>query len=138
MNAGASIFSLRDAVETDIPFLRDLRRITMLPVVTAHYPWVDEEQNRRALANLASARIIMRDGRAIGVVKAVLADREMHLSQIQILPEHQNQGIGSAIIRQLQEECRRESIPLTLSVSGSQLHRPVRPLTASGAYGAGR
>lgn len=109
-------YKLRGATNDDLPLLRELRRITMSDVVTSHYPWDDEIQNKRAESHLDCTKIIVIDGRDVGMVKVVTYEREMHLSQIQILPEYQERGIGTAIIRDLQAESRRKRIPLTLQV----------------------
>ena len=116
MKEDSPTFKLHDAGEADLPFLRELRRITMMEAVTRQHPWVDEEQDRRVAVHLASAKIITVDGCFAGMVKVLRNRSRIRLSQIQLLPEYQGRGIGTAIIRELQEECRQRGIPLRLNV----------------------
>ena len=48
------------------------------------------------------------------MVKVLETDQEIILSQIQVLPHYQNQGIGTAIIRDLQALARMKGVLLTL------------------------
>jgi len=116
MKGDSPTFSLHDAIDADISFFQELRRITMMEVVIRHHPWVDSNQDQRAVAHLDSAKIIIVGGRAAGMVKVLRSKKRIRLSQIQILPEYRNHGIGTAIIRSLQEECRQLRIPLRLKV----------------------
>ncbi|MBN1852586.1 MAG: GNAT family N-acetyltransferase [Pirellulales bacterium] len=116
MKGNSPAFSLNDVRDTDMAFLRELRRITMMEAVTRHHPWVDSDQDKRVALHLDSTKVIVVDGRAVGMVKVLRGRKRMRLSQIQLLPEYQNRGIGTAIIRGLQEECRQLRIPLRLRV----------------------
>lgn len=83
--------ALRVALESDIPFLDELRRTTMRPLIENHYAWHEEEQRARILSHFECARIITLQGRDIGLLKVVHEADAVHLSQIQILPAYQGQ-----------------------------------------------
>jgi GNAT superfamily N-acetyltransferase len=61
---------------------------------------------------LADNQIILHDNRALG---RLLVDRradEIRCVDIALLPEHRNQGVGTFLLRQLQEEANRARKPL--------------------------
>lgn len=55
---------------------------------------------------------------------------EIRFIDVALLPEHRNQGIGTYLIRQLQEEARRERKPLRLQII--RFNRAVNLLERSG------
>lgn len=112
-------YTLRAACPSDIPFLTELREITMGPVVRRHQPWIPEEQAARILHRFDCARVIARGGRDVGLWKAACDLTGWELIQIQLLPDCQGLGIGSHLIRGLQDECRRAGRDITLQVFAS-------------------
>lgn len=109
--------TFRPATEADIAFLIDLRRLTMW----AHFENSglainQDEQLQRVLYRLDCAHIITRDGADIGVFKVVRDADPWELTQIQLLPRYQGQGIGAALIRSLLNEA---------SVAGKRVHLDV-------------
>jgi len=111
-----SSITLRTASPTDIAFLKELRRASMWNVVTNHYPWIEEAQQERVLFHFESARIICSDNRDIGLLKVIYGPKQVHLCQIQLLPESQGKGIGSMLISELQEEAGASGRSIMLSV----------------------
>ena len=118
MSASLSV-SFRQADECDIDFLRALRSSTMREVVLRHHAWHEEEQNQRVLVSFDSARVILKDGDAIGLLKVVRESHHFHLIQIQLLPAFQGRGIGTAVITALQEECSALDLPIVLRAYAS-------------------
>jgi ribosomal protein S18 acetylase RimI-like enzyme len=108
--------TLRDANQSDMAFLVELRRLSMARVVTNHRPWIEAAQKERVLVNFESARIICSDDRDIGLLKVVYDPNQVHLCQIQLLPEFQGKGIGTMLISKLQEEVALSGVPISLSV----------------------
>jgi ribosomal protein S18 acetylase RimI-like enzyme len=106
--------SYRKAQDEDLEFLRQLRRLTMREVVARHHPWGDEAQEHRLRTDLDSARIIQVKGKDVGLIKVVRREDHMELMQLQLLPEWQNIGIGSMLIRELQAEAAEAALPLVL------------------------
>lgn len=114
-----STTNFRQATEDDLAFLVNLRRLSMSDVVMRHQPWREDEQLSRVRSNYHAARIIEQDGRPVGLLKVVHATDHIHLSQIQLLPPYQNQGIGTKIILELQAECEPLQTPITLHAFSS-------------------
>jgi ribosomal protein S18 acetylase RimI-like enzyme len=70
--------------------------------------WVDEEQEAQ-FANLwrpDDTKIITLEGEDIGWVEFRWTGDELFLKQLYITPKHQRQGIGSQVIRLLNEQAR--------------------------------
>lgn len=107
----------RQATEADIPFLMELRRITMTEHQLASGVQPSEEERiRRVRASFHCAQIIESGGKPIGLLKVVRNEFEWDLVQIQLAPEFQRRGIGSGILQSLIEEARAAAMPLRLSV----------------------
>jgi ribosomal protein S18 acetylase RimI-like enzyme len=60
--------------------------------------------------------VIEQDGVAIGRLRVLRDGTTITLAGLQLLPEYQNQGIGSALVAQLKQEADRKHLPLRLSV----------------------
>lgn len=116
MKPGSQCFSLRPAVPEGIPFLEVLRPTVMRATIENHYPWDDRVQRERVLAHFECAQVIVVEGRDAGLFKVVRHADEIHLSQVQLLPEYQGQGIASALIKDLQQEAAALGFPITLDV----------------------
>ena len=108
--------TLRDANQSDMPFLVELRRLSMARVVTNQLQWIEAAQKERVLVHFESARIICSDGRDIGLLKVVYGPNLVHLCQIQLLPEFQGKGIGTMLIGKLQQEVESFGVSISLSV----------------------
>lgn len=109
-------FSLRPAVAADLPFLEAMRRTVMRAFIENHYPWDEQAQRERVLAHFDCAQVIVVEGRDVGLLKVVRGPAEIHLSQVQLLPEYQGRGIASALIGDLQQEAAAARLPITLDV----------------------
>jgi ribosomal protein S18 acetylase RimI-like enzyme len=66
--------------------------------------------------NTQTHRIISRSGERIGVLALTSHDTHVQLEKIYLLPAHQNQGIGSSLIRQLMQHAAQQRKPLRLRV----------------------
>ncbi len=93
---------LRAAAPEDHAFLHDLNRLAYEELVTRQFGgWDDSVQRQRFETKLRSAafRIIELDGRPVGAVWS--SDQEDHvcLNELLVLPEYQNRGIGSEVLR---------------------------------------
>lgn len=97
--------TLRPAQSADFAFAFDLYVETIKPLVIAWMDWVDEEQEAQfaSLWRPSDTRIITLDGREIGWVEFRRTGDEIFLKQLYISPDHQRQGIGSRIMRLLNE-----------------------------------
>lgn len=65
----------------------------------------------------ADRRTIWHDSCPVGSLMVGRTDSEIRLIDIALLPEYQNAGIGTAVIRELQDEAAAAGKPLCLSVA---------------------
>jgi len=99
-----TVFEARQAVAADVEFARQLHHAAYYDVVIAQFGhWDKGQQDRFFLAKWdpPKTRIIERDGIPIGTIRIDQSDDHVFLSEIQILPVHQGQGIGSMLIREV-------------------------------------
>src|SRR5687767_2772159 len=102
------IINLRPASLDDYPFALKLYVEAIKPLATAWIGWVDDEQEAQ-FANLwrpDDTKIITLKGEDIGWVEFRQTGDELFLKQLYITPKHQRQGVGSQIIRLLNEETK--------------------------------
>lgn len=112
--------TIRSAAQADFDFLFHLVCITMKDYVAATTGW-DEAKEREIFTryfDFSSYQIsvIILDGRDIGYLKTDRTDRGIFLANIHVHPDHQNQGIGSGIIKSLLVDAGRQGIPVRLKV----------------------
>ena len=97
---------LRSACSDDYTFALDLYLKAIKPLAVAWVGWIDEEQEAQ-FANLwrpDDTKIITLKGEDIGWVEFRRTGDELFLKQLCITPKHQRQGIGSQVIRLLNEQ----------------------------------
>ena len=113
-------YKLRHANPSDTEWLIDLRTKTMTGHLKASgYQVSHEKLEQRVLQDFESIRIISTDNqaaKAIGMIKVVRESHCWSLIQIQLLPDFQGLGIGSALIRAILTEARQCGVPVKLSV----------------------
>jgi GNAT superfamily N-acetyltransferase len=112
------MYTLRQATEADYDFLYNLFRATMKDYVAQTWGWDETIQPGmfRDRFNPAHSQIIVVDGRDVGVISMVRRGDTLLLGNIQILPEEQGHGLGTAIIKTIVEQASREGIPVNLQV----------------------
>jgi ribosomal protein S18 acetylase RimI-like enzyme len=106
----------RVARESDVPFLLELRHQVMGPLHTAAE--VDQSADlalARVRRHFDCAEILELDGVPIGLLKVVRSPAEWRISQIQLLPEHQRQGIGSRLLREMLDGATAAGVTVTLA-----------------------
>lgn len=100
-----AVLAFRQASEADLEFLIALRRLTMWPHFENTGVSINQaEQLERVLYRLDCAHIITRDGADVGLFKVVRDADPWELTQIQLLPKYQGQGLGATLIRTLLDE----------------------------------
>lgn len=121
--------SLREAAATDDDFLFALYSSTRRDEMAAWgMPEAQQEmflrlqyraQQQRYLAERDRSRhdIILRGGVPVGRMIVMRSADEMRLADIALLPDGRGDGIGSALIRELQAEAARCGLPLRLHVA---------------------
>jgi ribosomal protein S18 acetylase RimI-like enzyme len=61
-------------------------------------------------------RVVVLDGRDVGVISVQRQEEAVHLSTLYILPRYQGQGIGTQLLNDLLAAAFREGLPVTLRV----------------------
>lgn len=120
--------TLRKATAEDYDFLYSLHRTTMREYIEATWGWHEEWQEEyfRRKYDPAKRRIIQVDGRDVGVVVVEERNDELYLGLIEILPDYQRQGIGTAVVESLKAKGKTLGRPVTLHVLKTNL--PARQL----------
>jgi ribosomal protein S18 acetylase RimI-like enzyme len=113
-----SAIILRPARVGDYDFLWRLHRLALRPAVDAIWGWDEDFQARRFREHFDTAglQIVSYRGQEVGAIKVLPEENSLFLAYIAILPVLQNQGIGTALIRQVLVEAARNDQPVTLQV----------------------
>ena len=107
----------RKATADDLPFLLDLRRVTMRPhLVATGIDQDDEAMRERVLAEFDCALVIEQGNARIGLLKLAKGRGIWTLHQIQLLPSWQGQGIGSELIRDILSQAAQAGSQVELHV----------------------
>ncbi|WGS47683.1 GNAT family N-acetyltransferase (plasmid) [Burkholderia sp. JSH-S8] len=107
----------RAATPADMPFLLSLRKLTMTEhLQRAAMPTDDDAHYQRIASHFEDARILYDGEVRIGLLKLSRTGDAWHLHQIQILPRHQGNGIGKAVLSRVLDEARRAGATVSLSV----------------------
>ena len=90
----------------------------MRAYVAAVFGWDDLDQRRRfdALFDPQGLRVIQADGRDAGLLAVEERADHLFLARIEIVPEWQNRGIGSTVIRSVLADARRRQKNVVLRV----------------------
>lgn len=116
-----AVYSLRTATSSDLEFLFDVSTRAMEPVDRALNP--SKELNRSdELAKYKekfipeAIQIISFQNEDVGRLRIVRSADSLYVGGIQILPEFQGKGIGTALFRDLIHESEAIGLPITLEV----------------------
>ena len=110
---------LRQATVADTKFLWDVFRISMKDYITqTRGEWNEqrEESQFRNQLDLSAAQVLRNNDLAVGFIIAPIKDSAREIHTICIVPEHQNRGIGTEVIRSVIAEAGAQKMPLYLSV----------------------
>ena len=108
----------RAAVEKDVDFLYSLHVATMKQYVDQVWGWEDVYQESLFRKNYvpANIQIIEYDDKDIGMLSVEEREGDVFLSTIEIRPEYQGKGIGTAIIKKMVADSAKKTKPVTLQV----------------------
>jgi ribosomal protein S18 acetylase RimI-like enzyme len=112
-------YVLRACTPADEPFARRLHREAYKDVVTRQFgEWDDARQSGFFEAKWDPARyqVIEVEGERAGIAAVSIRDGEHSLDEIQLLPEFQSRGIGTAVLRELQADASAAELPVRLRV----------------------
>lgn len=95
--------SFRPIKSTDFEFLWQLNCLVMKDYVTQTWGWDEDWQRQYFIKNFDknNGEILVNDNADIGFFRVVEEQDETFLVSILILPEFQNKGIGTKLIRDL-------------------------------------
>ena len=111
-------WQLRAASESDRAFLYALHCGTMREVIERTWGW-DENWQQTDFARRFSeyaVSVIEIDGQPGGGLWLELTPEKLHIVELQLLPEMQGKGIGTAVVQRVIEQGANQSVPVTLSV----------------------
>ena len=112
-------YHLRPAAGADYQWLWELKRLTMRPYVEQTWGhWDDPLQEEFFRKNFSSEtiQIISTEGQDAGLLNLEREADEIFLANLQILPEFQNRGLGSAVLREVLESAAALKLPVRLQV----------------------
>ena len=110
---------LRQATVEDTKFLWDVFHIAMKDYITqTRGEWNEqrEESQFRDQLDLSAAQVIRSKNLEVGFIMAPIKDNARWIHTICIVPEHQNRGIGTEVVRSVIAEAETQNMPLYLSV----------------------
>ena len=110
---------LRQTTADDVDFLWDTFRISMKDYITqTRGEWNEqrEESQFRHQLDLSAAQVIRSNDFEVGFIMAPIKDSAREIHTICVVPEHQNRGIGTEVIRRAIAQAREQKISLYLSV----------------------
>ncbi len=111
-------YRLRQATDADNDFLYRLHVAAMRDLVAQVWGWDDAWQERFFAAHFdpAHSRIVVVDGRDVGVVAVEWGAADAFLSNIEILPDSQGRGLGAALVTGIIAEADARNLPVRLQV----------------------
>jgi GNAT superfamily N-acetyltransferase len=111
--------NLRPATETDKWFCRRVHHEAYRDVVTRQFGrWDEAMQDAFFDKNwaLSPHQVVELDGSPVGCFSREIKPDHIFLAEVQLLPEYQNRGIGSSLVRQQQDEGAKLGVPVRLRV----------------------
>ncbi len=111
-------YTLRPAVEQDHDFLYQLHVAAMQTYIASMWSWHEEWQREYfdRKWNPAACQVIQVEGQDAGVLVMHWQENEGVLELIELLPEFQHHGVGTAVIHDLQQQAQARRLPITLHV----------------------
>jgi len=112
------MLDLIQAKHEDFEFLYRLKKITLKKYISKTWDWDEKWQEEYFYKNFNPEliKIITKAEKKIGCISIIYKEDQIFLSLIEILPEYQNKGIGSKLIRDLIKRGSQENKTIELQV----------------------
>jgi ribosomal protein S18 acetylase RimI-like enzyme len=111
------MMSLRPAVESDVPYLIDLRARTIAEhLERAGVRLTQGEQEERARSYLDVCSLVMLNEQIVGMIKIEKALHAWKVHQVQIEPKTQGRGIATKLMQQVIADARDCGFAVELEV----------------------
>jgi GNAT superfamily N-acetyltransferase len=111
--------SLRPAQAADSEFAYQVLERTMKSYAVATWgKWLEREAREETSADATAGRsqIIQLGTTAVGLLRLDRFETHLQLEQLFVVPEHQRQGIGAAVLQAVVSEGRSQRLPVRLRV----------------------
>jgi GNAT superfamily N-acetyltransferase len=101
-----SLIKLIPADESHYEFSYEVKKAALGPYITQIWGWDEGIQKDFHAKRWQQERpdIIMYDGKSIGTISIIESEDCIEIRQLFILPEYQNQGIGSHLLKQILDQ----------------------------------
>jgi ribosomal protein S18 acetylase RimI-like enzyme len=109
----------RPTTRDDVPFLRSLHHEAYRDVVTRQFGvWDERQQDESFHRDLADSQfaIVEANDQPIGAIGTTETEDWIRLAELWIVPAWQNRGVGSSLVRKLQEQARESGKSISLRV----------------------
>jgi ribosomal protein S18 acetylase RimI-like enzyme len=109
---------LRPATPQDSEFAYTLKKAALGEYVARIWGWDETFQREfhEREFNPEGTEIILRDGRHVGLARIEREADHIYVRHLYIVPEAQNQGIGSHIVQEVLKEASKKKVPVRLHV----------------------
>ena len=96
-------FEVRQATPGDRDTLYRIKREAMRPYVEQVWGWDEEYQERRFRESYdhSETQVVLVDGIAVGLLRVSESESAVFIDQVEIVPDYQDRGIGTALINDL-------------------------------------
>ena len=96
-------FEVRLATPGDRDTLYRIKREAMRPYVEQVWGWDEEYQERRFRESYdhSETQVVLVDGIAVGLLRVSERESALFIDQVEIVPDYQGRGIGTALINDL-------------------------------------
>jgi ribosomal protein S18 acetylase RimI-like enzyme len=120
------MYSLRPATDDDFGFLHELFVATMQSSIIEF--WGTWDQDRwdtffREHFNASLYQIVLVGGQAVGALSVERRTHEIYLDTVEIDPNYQGRGLGTALIRTVLADAFTHHLPVTLQVNRANRSR---------------
>jgi GNAT superfamily N-acetyltransferase len=109
-------YTLRHVVENDFDFLWQLKVATLKPYIEKLYGWNETQAKDILRKVMHGAHLVLVNAQPAGILKIEVLDGFVYLAEIGLMPEHQNQGLGTQIIQDVIALADGLGLPLELQV----------------------